>query len=109
MLCGGTESLLEGARGHHLLTGTKIGMGISESFVWHICILEANITVCPEGILGERRKEKTKEGALCCGAWANDDHIIQDTEKVAEQLMLRKSVCHLKHSYAMFHFIKPNC
>lgn len=56
-----------------------------------------------------RKNEKTEEGVLCAGAWANDDHIIHDTEKVAEQLMLRKSVCYLKHSYAMLRFIKPNC
>jgi len=62
--------------------------------------LEANIAARSDGIPNERRKEKTKErGALCCCAWANYDPVFHGTEKTAEQLMLRKSVCHLKYFY----------
>lgn len=44
----------------------KIGMGISECFIWGICISEAT----PRRDPNERRKEKTKEGStvlLCLG------------------------------------------
>lgn len=55
------------------------------------------------------RKEKTEEaGTLRCSACASYEHVFHDTEKMAEQLMPRTSVCHLKYSFFHAPFIKPS-